>query len=476
MSRQRLRTGVLEGSTSQCPHCQGTGIIRSTESVALAVLRGLEDAIMAGSRAPLVATTTPTVALYILNNKRPFIIDMETRLGLPILVTGSDKLAGANFTIEKGAAPAVAPRRAERNVVNMESGFESDEEGDAYETHSHSHGHSHGHDEQERGGSDEGGSRRRRRRRRGGRRGDRETNGEREINGSVYMSDANGQDAGDYSDDNDMPVADDSDMPASGHDTSEEVYELHGEDAPEHGETRTEEGGERPSRRRRRGRRGGRRGRERNGHRGDELHAENGADNANDIDGDHDQPDYYTAVGDHPESADAHDHAPAEVETSPHRETEHGEAVPASHEAPPVAMPAFAEGGHAVSEVDVIVAEEKEPEPVEAPAAPRRTRTSRAAAAAAANGEATAPAAAESVVRDEPAHDEIPVAASSPVEAEPAEEAPAPAPRRTTTSSEPRLERIVVARQNETEVVTEDASTSAAPARKGWWQRKLGGE
>ena len=44
MSRQRLRTGVLEGSTSQCPHCQGTGIIRSTESVALAVLRGLEDA------------------------------------------------------------------------------------------------------------------------------------------------------------------------------------------------------------------------------------------------------------------------------------------------------------------------------------------------------------------------------------------------------------------------------------------------
>jgi ribonuclease E len=44
MSRQRLRTGVLEGSTSQCPHCQGTGIIRSTESIALAVLRGLEDA------------------------------------------------------------------------------------------------------------------------------------------------------------------------------------------------------------------------------------------------------------------------------------------------------------------------------------------------------------------------------------------------------------------------------------------------
>jgi len=461
MSRQRLRTGVLEGSTSQCPHCQGTGIIRSTESVALAVLRGLEDAIMAGTRAPLVATTTPTVALYILNNKRPFIIDMETRLGLPILVTGSDKLAGANFTIEKGAAPAVAPRRVERNVVNMESGFESDEDGGAYESREHAHGHSHSHDEQERGASEEGGSRRRRRRRRGGRRGDREIHGDREMNGNAYMGDANGVDAGEY--------ADDGDMPASEHDTSEEAYEVHGEDAPEHGaETRTEEGGERPSRRRRRGRRGGRRGRERNGHRGDELHAENGVGNASDFDGDHDQPDYYTTVGEHPESAD--DHAPADV--SSHEEAQPSEAGPANGEAPPAAMPAFAEGGHAVSEVDVVI-EEKKPEPAAASAAPRRTRASRAAAAAATNGEA-----AESAAREEPvAHDdETPVSATA-SETEPTPEAPAPAaPRRTTASSEPRLERIVIGQQNEAEVVAEDASASAAPARKGWWQRKLGGE
>ena len=133
MSRQRLRTGVLEGSTTQCPHCQGTGIIRSTESVALAVLRGLEDTIMAGTRAPLIATTTPSVALYILNNKRPFINDMEARLGLQIMVTGSDKLAGANFTIEKGAAPAQPQRRIERNVVNMESGFEGEDENGEFE-------------------------------------------------------------------------------------------------------------------------------------------------------------------------------------------------------------------------------------------------------------------------------------------------------------------------------------------------------
>ncbi|HRN85569.1 MAG TPA: ribonuclease E/G, partial [Hyphomicrobium sp.] len=86
MSRQRLRSGVLEGSTSQCPHCQGTGIIRSTESVALAVLRALEDALMAGARTSLVATTTSAVALYILNNKRHFINEMETRHGIFVTV------------------------------------------------------------------------------------------------------------------------------------------------------------------------------------------------------------------------------------------------------------------------------------------------------------------------------------------------------------------------------------------------------
>ncbi len=126
MSRQRLRSGVLEGSTSQCPHCQGTGIIRSTESVALAVLRGLEDALMAGARTSLVATTTSSVALYILNNKRHFINEMETRHGIFVAVQASDKLQGANFTIEKGHAPAQAVRRPERAAVNMDWGFEGE--------------------------------------------------------------------------------------------------------------------------------------------------------------------------------------------------------------------------------------------------------------------------------------------------------------------------------------------------------------
>jgi ribonuclease E len=131
MSRQRLRSGVLEGSTSQCPHCQGTGIIRSTESVALAVLRGLEDALMQGARTSLVATTTAQVALYILNNKRQFINDMEANNGVSIVVQASDKLQGANFSIEKGHAAAQPQRRPERAAVNMDWGFEGDGETEA---------------------------------------------------------------------------------------------------------------------------------------------------------------------------------------------------------------------------------------------------------------------------------------------------------------------------------------------------------
>ncbi len=129
MSRQRLRTGVLEGSTSQCPHCQGTGIIRSTESVALAVLRALEDQLLRDARGALAAVTTAEVALYILNNKRTFVTDMERRYEVTINVQASERMQGANFAIERSAAAQpVAQKSAERPVVNMEWGFEGQEE------------------------------------------------------------------------------------------------------------------------------------------------------------------------------------------------------------------------------------------------------------------------------------------------------------------------------------------------------------
>ncbi len=125
MSRQRMRTGVLEGSTTQCPHCTGTGVIRSTESVALAVLRALEDALLGNARHSLTASTTPTVALYILNHKRAFINEMEDRYGISLTVEASDAMQGANFTIEKSAVQGEPHRRTRNAAVKMEWGFEN---------------------------------------------------------------------------------------------------------------------------------------------------------------------------------------------------------------------------------------------------------------------------------------------------------------------------------------------------------------
>jgi ribonuclease E len=102
MSRQRLRTGVLEGSTSPCPHCNGTGMIRSTESMALTILRALEDRLLTQRHSvDLACNTNVDVALYILNNKRNYVNDMERRYGVNIAINASADLEGVSYTIEQ---------------------------------------------------------------------------------------------------------------------------------------------------------------------------------------------------------------------------------------------------------------------------------------------------------------------------------------------------------------------------------------
>ncbi len=103
MSRQRIRTGVLEGSTVLCPHCQGAGVVRSTASIALHVLRVLEDALIKNSTHDLIVRTRAPVALYILNHKRLNLRDLERRFGVAIVVEADDAMTGANYhAIERG--------------------------------------------------------------------------------------------------------------------------------------------------------------------------------------------------------------------------------------------------------------------------------------------------------------------------------------------------------------------------------------
>ena len=103
MSRQRIRTGVLEGSTVTCPHCQGAGVVRSTASIALHVLRVLEDALIKNSTYNLTVRTRTPVALYILNQKHINLRDLERRFGVGIAVEADDTLTGASYhAIERG--------------------------------------------------------------------------------------------------------------------------------------------------------------------------------------------------------------------------------------------------------------------------------------------------------------------------------------------------------------------------------------
>jgi ribonuclease E len=108
MSRQRLRTGMLEGSTKPCPVCQGTGMVRSVESVALDILRSVEDRLITDGVVPLVATTAVDVALYILNQKRAHLNDIQMRYRTPITVTADENMHVSQFVIERAAEGEIA--------------------------------------------------------------------------------------------------------------------------------------------------------------------------------------------------------------------------------------------------------------------------------------------------------------------------------------------------------------------------------
>ncbi|MGA8715472.1 MAG: Rne/Rng family ribonuclease [Roseiarcus sp.] len=103
MSRQRIRTGVLEGSTVVCTHCQGAGVVRSTASIALHVLRVLEDALIKSSTHDVIVRTRTPVALYILNQKRANLRDLERRFGVAVVIEADDMLTGSSYhAIERG--------------------------------------------------------------------------------------------------------------------------------------------------------------------------------------------------------------------------------------------------------------------------------------------------------------------------------------------------------------------------------------
>ncbi len=111
MSRQRIRTGVLEGSTEACPHCAGAGTVRSTASIALYVLRALEEALLLDRSRDMIVRTRGGVALYILNHKRAHLSDLEARFGIAVIFQGDEALIGTTYcALERGEPASGVPQ------------------------------------------------------------------------------------------------------------------------------------------------------------------------------------------------------------------------------------------------------------------------------------------------------------------------------------------------------------------------------
>src|SRR5215467_4561614 len=258
MSRQRIRSSVLESSTEKCSHCGGTGHVRSVSSVALQLLRSLEEMLLKGATHNLNVRTRSDIALYLLNHKRAHLRVLEERFRIAIMVNADATLGGQlSFVIEKGEqvhsleqAKALALQPAAAVPIEEEDEEDDDEE----ETESEaldSEGAAVSEEEEDAQGAGgeaqaagESGQGRRRRRRRRGRRG------------------GEGREAFQH-ERAEFPPGESADFaPASGeHDLARSDQAHEAGDRGGDAERPAEAHGEGERRRRRRGRRGGRRNR-----------------------------------------------------------------------------------------------------------------------------------------------------------------------------------------------------------------------
>ena len=459
MSRQRIRFGVVESSTHKCPICDGTGLVRSTESLALMIMRHIEEHVLRRQGQSVNVRVPVDVALYILNYKRETLTHLEERNALSITITADSKMTGHQFAIEKGEARVVAyaDKRATEHVRvdnaviddDLDEDLVDEDAEDVVEVQEAAPASS------AEAVESEGGRRRRRRRRRGGADRNGDDNAQREQNGAEASVATSAQSADEASEDD------------------EQVE-------PARAGTAEETAAEGERKRRRRGRRGGRRNR-RDGE-------DNGEPSTSAAGADADAAVAAAAAEALPEAVVVTDSAPEqdEVATTPEVAAEvPAEAPVAASEA--AAAPAVAEQAAAdeapvekpkrvrrkkVMETSETAVSAEEPAPSKAKAetaaeddavAAKPQRKPRVRKPKAETAEATpAPAMSEPVVPAEAAE-------AAKVEAT----AEAPKPRR--VKKELPAEGIVVSSSTPKPEAEAEGDAETEPKKKvGWWQRRLG--
>lgn len=259
MSRQRIRASVLESSTEPCAQCGGSGHVRSVSSVALQLLRGIEEILMKGATHNLVVRTRTDVALYVLNHKRGHLRDLENSFKVSLAIVADPSVSGQqSFIIDRGeqvhtleAAKALLAAQAAATPPQVDEPYDEEEAFDLETESEVETEETEGLVEDAVGGEEAGGEgesdahRRKRRRRRRGRSGEpREGGAPREDNGHPR-------------EENDAlrVVAEAMESPGTGDDSESDEDE--GDDQP--GVVRGDQPANGERRPRRRGRRGGRR-------------------------------------------------------------------------------------------------------------------------------------------------------------------------------------------------------------------------
>ncbi|MGN6818697.1 MAG: Rne/Rng family ribonuclease [Sphingomonas sp.] len=418
MSRQRLRTGVLEASTRQCPHCEGTGLVRTASSAGLSALRMIEDEAARGRGSQITLRASQEAAFYVLNRKRADIAEIEERYGVQVVILSDGETEGARMTVEaSGPPPAHAPRfealieEEEEDFVEEDLDEEEDEEEEAEEARG-------GRGERRERSDDDGEGGRKRRRRRRGRRG-------------------RGRPEAEAGEDAVTQQPEDGDAEGGEQEAAEHPGESEGE-----GETR--------GRRRRRGRRGGRR-------------TEGAADAATEVE-EADAADAGAVITTH-----ANPDVPVAVEPDA---TPEAEAAPKRSRRRPKAR--IAEEAAATT---AAVEAPAEPEPVaEEPAPkPKRSRKKAVPVAEAVAPVAEAPAAAEAEPAAVEAAEPAPKPKRSRKKAAPAEaEAPIPSPAAANDADETPVAADADGAAPADEAAGDGDNEGDGSPRRGWWQRTFG--
>ncbi|WP_298813159.1 ribonuclease E/G [uncultured Sphingomonas sp.] len=453
MSRQRLRTGVLEASTRQCPHCEGTGLVRTASSAGLSALRLIEDEAARGRGSHLTLRCSQEAAFYVLNRKRGDIAEIEDRYGVQVDILADGEEEGARMSVEAaGPPPAYAPK-FDAPMIEVEEDVEDEyevEEEEAVEEDAPAEREERERDRDRDAGDREGGRRRRRRRgRRNRARGEgdeaqADEAGVDEVEADDIESDRAGPNEADADEAGDAIVSDE-------------------------GANNDEAAGEAPAgngRRRRRNRRGRRR---------DGQGAVAGEEASTEAAGEAELPSVLASEEAQPADIDAEPVAEAAAE-QPVAEEPASEPAPK----PKTRRRPRARAAKAAPETPAVVEEEpvaEVPAEAEAPAKPKRTRRKKADAPTVEAGDAApvtdglpAPDSAEAEPEPAPAkpkrtrRKKADAAPAEPVAAEPAASEPAETP----AAAEPAADAAPTS--DEGEAV---ADTETTP-RRGWWQRTFG--